>query len=187
MLTARFDDAVSYASALHRTQVRKESGVPYVAHLLAVAASVLESGEADEDVAIAALLHDAIEDQGVTALALASRYGDRVASIVVECTDTDQVPKPPWRPRKEAYVARLETASRQALLVTAADKLHNVRSMLRDLRVSGPSMWDRFSAGPADQLWYHRAVADVLTRRLGGSLADELRRAVDALAAAVSA
>lgn len=183
-LTARFDDALAHASALHRDQVRKQSGVPYVAHLLAVCALVLEAG-ADEDVAIAALLHDAVEDQGVTFDDLAARFGRRVASIVRECSDTDEMPKPPWRPRKEAYLAHLEHASTDALVVTAADKLHNARSTLADLRATGPSVWARFNAGPGDQLWYHRSVADVVSRRLGGPLADALAAAVDELAAEI--
>lgn len=184
-LTERFDAALAYASALHRSQARTSSGVPYVAHLLAVAALVLESGEADEDVVIAALLHDAIEDQGVTVDDLSARFGARVASIVAECTDTDETPKPPWRPRKEAYLARLESASREALTVTAADKLHNARSLAGDVLRSGPSVWSSFNAGPVDQLWYYRSVAGVVARRLPGGLAADLSRAVDELADAL--
>jgi GTP pyrophosphokinase len=187
MLTARFDDALAYASALHRGQVRKSAGVPYVAHLLAVTAMVLEAG-ADEDVAIAALLHDAVEDQGVSLPELATRFGDRVASIVGECTDTDETPKPPWRPRKEAYLAHLETASTDALLVTAADKLHNARTTLADLRASGPSTWTRFNAGPDEQVWYYRSVSDVVSRRLPGhELAARLAACVVDLAHVASA
>lgn len=184
MLSERFDDALVFASAAHRAQVRKATGIPYVSHLLAVAALVLEAG-ADEDTAIAALLHDSVEDTGVTVDALRDRFGPVVASIVAECTDTDESPKPPWRPRKEAFVARLETASAGALVVTAADKLHNVRSMLAELRAADPSMWSRFHAGPDEQVWYHAAVADVVCRRAPGPLADALRAAVDELAAAV--
>ena len=184
----RFDTALAYASALHRTQVRKETGVPYVSHLLAVAALVLESGEAGhEDVAIAALLHDAIEDQGVSADELAARFGDRVASIVRECTDTDEHPKPPWRPRKEAYLAHLESASHDALVVTAADKVHNCRATLHDLRAAGPSTWSRFNAGPTDQLWYYDSLVEVLTRRLPGGLSAQLAAGVDALRAEIRA
>lgn len=186
-LTERFDSALAYASALHRAQTRKESGVPYVSHLLAVCALVLESADADgEDVAIAALLHDAMEDQGVSRDDLAARFGDRVAGIVAECTDTTERPKPPWRPRKERYLVHLESASRDALVVTAADKLHNCRATVADLRAAGPDVWSRFNAGGDEQVWYYRAVADVLSRRLPASaLTAALVAAVDELAQAV--
>jgi (p)ppGpp synthase/HD superfamily hydrolase len=186
VLTERFDDALVFASAVHRTQLRKATGVPYVSHLLAVASIALEAG-AGEDVAIAALLHDCVEDRGVTIAELRSRFGATVASIVDEVTETDEHPKPPWRPRKDAYVAHLETASPDALLVSAADKLHNVRTMLVELRAAGPSLWARFRAGPDEQVWFHRSVADVVARRLPGPLADALSAAVDDLAAAIAA
>lgn len=186
MLTERFDDALVFASGVHRTQMRKATGVPYVSHLLAVTSIALEAG-AGEDVAIAALLHDCVEDRGVTLDELRSRFGATVASIVDEVTETDAHPKPPWRPRKDAYLAHLETASPDALVVSAADKLHNVRTMLVELRAAGPSLWSRFHAGPDDQVWFHRSVADVVARRLPGPLADALSAAVDDLAAAIAA
>lgn len=186
MLTARFDDALVFASDAHRTHTRKATGVPYVSHLLAVASIALEAG-ADEDVAIAALLHDCVEDRDVTLDELRSRFGDTVASIVDEVTETDEHPKPPWRPRKEAYLAHLETATPGALVVTAADKLHNVRTMLVELRAAGPALWSRFHAGPDEQVWFHRSVADVIARRLPGPLADALSAATDDLAAAIAA
>lgn len=186
MLTERFDDALVFASDVHRAHLRKATGVPYVSHLLAVASLVLEAG-AGEDVAIAALLHDCVEDCHVTIAQLRARFGDDVASIVDEVTETDEDPKPPWRPRKEAYLAHLETASPGALVVSAADKLHNVGTMLAELRADGPSLWSRFHAGPDEQVWFHRSVADVIVRRLPGPLAGALSAAVDDLAAAIAA
>ncbi|HET7654074.1 MAG TPA: HD domain-containing protein [Acidimicrobiales bacterium] len=186
MLTDRFDDALVFASDVHRDHVRKATGVPYVSHLLAVASLALEAG-AGEDVAIAALLHDCVEDCHVTIAQLRARFGDAVASIVDEVTETDEDPKPPWRPRKDAYLAHLETASPGALVVSAADKLHNVRTMLVELRSAGTSLWSRFHAGPDEQVWFHRSVADVIARRLPGPLADALSAAVDDLAAAIAA
>lgn len=190
LLTERFDDALAYASAAHRHQVRKSTAIPYVSHLLAVAARVIEEG-GDEDEAIAALLHDVVEDQGGKArLAdVAARFGERVAAIVAGASDTAQMPKPPWRERKQRYLAHLAdpSTSRSVLLVSAADKLHNARSILRDLRTEGPAIWSRFNAGPDDQLWYYRELRDVFGRRLPGVLADELREVVAELEAAIGA
>jgi (p)ppGpp synthase/HD superfamily hydrolase len=173
----RFDDALVYAARLHRTQVRKSSGVPYVSHLLAVASLVLEEG-GDEDEAIAALLHDAVEDQGGRPRLeeIRGHFGDRVAEIVEGCSDTDQQPKPPWRLRKEAFIARLgdPATSESVLRVAAADKLHNARSVLADRRSLGDAVWDRFNAERDEQLWYYRAVVEVLRTRLPSRLTDEL-------------
>jgi GTP pyrophosphokinase len=157
--TPRFEEALAYAARLHTAQVRKGTEVPYVSHLLAVCAIVLEHG-GDEDEAIAALLHDAAEDQGgrATLDEIGRRFGSRVARIVEGCTDTFEKPKPPWRGRKEAYLARLERESDPStLLVGAADKLHNVRSTLAAHRAGGDAVWSRFRTGSkADQVWYHR-------------------------------
>ena len=131
ILSRKFDEALAFAMDLHRKQVRKGTGVPYVSHLLSVAALVLEHGGTEEQ-AIAALLHDAVEDQGgkPTAIAIRARFGDTVADIVDGCTDTDVWPKPPWRPRKEAYVARVRLEPAHVRLVSAADKLHNALSLI---------------------------------------------------------
>jgi (p)ppGpp synthase/HD superfamily hydrolase len=181
LLTERFDEALAYASDAHRDQVRKGTRVPYVSHLLAVAGRVLEEG-GDEDEAIAALLHDVVEDQGGAArLAdVAARFGSRVAAIVAGTSDTDQSPKPPWRQRKERYLAHLAdpSTSRSVLLVSAADKLHNARTIVRDLGADGPSTWARFNAGVDDQLWYYRELREILVRRLPGPLTDELAEVV---------
>lgn len=152
----RFEDAFSMARRLHDGQVRKGTEIPYLAHLLAVAALVLEAG-GDEDEAIAALLHDGPEDQGGhdTLADVRRRFGPRVADIVAECSDTLESPKPPWRERKESYLAHLLLASPSALRVSCADKLHNLRSIVADYRVHGELLWERFSAGRDQQLWYY--------------------------------
>jgi (p)ppGpp synthase/HD superfamily hydrolase len=160
-VTATFHDALSYASELHATQARKGTQIPYVAHLLAVASIVMEAG-GSEDEAIAALLHDAAEDQGgaTTLAAIARRYGDTVAAIVAECSDTFDDPKPPWESRKRAYIEGLRTASIGALLVSAADKLHNARATLRDVRDHGAGVWRRFSATREQTLANYRNLID---------------------------
>src|SRR5919198_6077156 len=150
-LSSRFGEAAEYAIEVHRGQVRKGNDVPYVAHLFAVASMVLEDG-ADEDVAIAALLHDAAEDQGGEGRLrdIRDRFGGRVAQIVEACSDTLASPKPPWKERKEAYLKRLANEDdRGVLLVSLADKLHNARSLLRDLNTLGDSdaLWNRVHAG----------------------------------------
>ncbi len=178
-LTERFEDALAYAARIHNGQTRKSSELPYVSHLLAVCALVLEDG-GEEDEAIAALLHDAGEDAGGHGRIeeIRSRYGDRVARIVEECSDTLETPKPPWRERKEAYIAHLDDASTDALRVSLADKLHNARSIERDRRAVGEKVWERFSAPRSDVLWYYRSLADAFARRSSSSMVGELDRAV---------
>jgi GTP pyrophosphokinase len=187
-LTPRFDEALTYAARLHAFQSRKRTDVPYVAHLLSVTAIVLEHG-GDEDEAIAALLHDAVEDQGgAPRLAeILEKYGPRVAAIVANCTDTDLTPKPPWRERKEAYLEHLTTADRSTQLVSAADKLHNVRSLAEDYRTAGEEIWARFNGGREGTLWYYRAVFDRLEKLVGSTIHDQLRRAIEELEQLASA
>ncbi|MEE4153542.1 MAG: HD domain-containing protein [Erythrobacter sp.] len=179
-LTERFDDALAYASRIHRTQIRKGSDTPYVAHLLGVASLALEFG-ADEDQAIAALLHDAVEDQGgAERLAdIRARYGDCVAAIVADCTDSEIEPKPPWRQRKEAYIASLADKPAASLLVSIADKTHNAGAINADLRVVGEALWSRFTGGKEGTLWYYRSLADAFARLLPGPPSDRLGREVD--------
>ncbi len=181
-LSPRFSEALVYACQLHGQQVRKGSGIPYVSHLLGVAALALEHG-ASEDEAIAALLHDAVEDQGGPPVRddIEHRFGARVAAIVSACTDADTTPKPPWRGRKEQYLAHLTTADQGVRLVSAADKLHNVRSLLVDYRVHGDQLWERFSGGKDGTLWYYRAVVKILAAGPSSALVDELDRAVSDL------
>jgi GTP pyrophosphokinase len=189
ILSARFDDALALAHRLHRHQGRKGSDVPYVAHLLAVTAIVLEHG-GDEDEAIAALLHDAVEDQGgpATLATIRAAFGDRVATIVEDCSDTDETPKPPWRVRKEVYLAHLEHADASALLVSCADKLHNARCTLRDLRTVGNTVWTKFRGGGREgTLWYWRAALDLFARRGPVALATELEEVVREIEGLVAA
>jgi (p)ppGpp synthase/HD superfamily hydrolase len=184
-LSERFDDALRVASDLHREQVRKGSGVPYVSHLLAVASIVLEHG-GDEDEAIAALLHDAVEDQGgaPTETAIRARFGETVAGIVRECSAEEKTPGATWRQRKERYIAHLAAATPSAVLVSLADKLHNARSILRDHRRLGVDMWEPFNAGPDEQQWYYRSLLAAYRVRAGDDerlapLVDELARTID--------
>ncbi len=190
--TDRLGEALAYAARLHSAQVRKGTQVPYVSHLLAVCAIVLEHG-GDEEEAIAALLHDAPEDQGgrPTLDEIRRLFGPRVARTVEGCTDTFEEPKPPWRERKEAYLARLESQTAPSIvLVSAADKLHNVRSTLAAHRAEGEAVWTRFrTRSKEDQVWYHRELLRCYRSacdRPGASpglvrLVEELGRAVSEL------
>jgi (p)ppGpp synthase/HD superfamily hydrolase len=160
-----FGNALAFAAKLHGKQTRKGSDTPYISHLLAVTAIALDHG-ATEDEAIAAVLHDAVEDQGgqATLEEIRRRFGDQVASIVAACSDTDESPKPPWRERKEAYVARLRTEPYSVRLVVAADKLHNVRDVLRSYRIHGDDLWSHFKGGRDGTIWYYGAVVDALNQ-----------------------
>ncbi len=181
-LTDRFTRALTLACELHRTQARKGSQVPYVAHLLAVASIALEHG-ASEDEAIAAVLHDAVEDQGgkETAGRIRAEFGDQVADVVLGCSDTDEEPKPPWRARKERYVAHVREASTSVRLVSASDKLHNARSILADYRVHGEAVWEIFRGGRGGTLWYYRALVEAFSLHGRSRLVDELDRVVSEL------
>ena len=182
MLTRRFEEALLYATRLHSDQTRKGSSIPYFSHLIAVAALTLEYG-GGEDEAIAALLHDAVEDQGgaVTRAEILRRFGPRVTAIVDGCSDTDQHPKPPWRARKEAYVAHIRTAPHPVRLVSACDKLHNARSLVKDYRTHGESLWDRFNGGRDGTLWYYRTLVEALRSDGIALLVEELDRTVTEL------
>lgn len=177
--TEKFEEALVYAAQLHRDQVRKGTGVPYVTHLLAVAAIVGENGGTEDEV-VAALLHDAPEDAGGEArlAEIQARFGNPVADIVAGCTDTYEDPKPPWRARKEAYLVHLAGALDPVRLVSAADKLHNARSILADYRAFGEDLWGRFNGGRDGTLWYYRAVADTLQEAGNSPLVAELDRVV---------
>lgn len=181
-LSTKFDQALQLAHDLHRRQPRKKSEVPYIAHLLAVTAIVLENG-GDEDTAIAALLHDAVEDQGgqPTLDRIRREFGERVARIVYECTDADGEPKPPWRFRKEVYLQALPHKSTEALLVSFGDKIHNCRSIVRDLRRDGEPVWNRFEGRRDGTLWYYRELLEKFPREPYASLYDEFAAAVRAL------
>lgn len=181
--TDRFAEAVALASRLHRAQFRKATRLPYVGHLLGVASIVLDYG-GSEDEAIAALLHDAVEDQGgePTSELIRQYFGQEVYIIVKGCTDATVIPKPPWRARKEAYIEHVRQAPHSVKLVSAADKLHNARSILADLELVGAELWERFGGGKDGTLWYYRALVEAF--RIGESatsvtrLVDELDRSV---------
>ena len=178
-LTSRFSDALAFAADLHGGQKRKVSGVPYLAHLLGVAAIVLEHG-GTEDEAIAALLHDAVEDRGGPAVReeIRRRFGDRVAGIVDGCSDTDQTPKPPWEDRKKAHLDRLRHAGPSTRLVVAADKLHNARALLRQYHIEGEALWVQFRGGRKGTMWYFRQIVELLKELADSPLAEELESAV---------
>jgi len=176
-----------YAYQVHSGQRRKGTGIPYIAHILGVAAIALEYG-ADEDEAIGALLHDAAEDGGgeATLAEIRARFGDSVGDIVLGCSDSlveDPEDKLPWRERKENYLAHLEHANASVCLVSAADKLHNVRSIIRDYREHGDEVWERFQGKRDGTLWYYEIVADTLIRRYRTQLTRDLQDEVDKLLA----
>ena len=179
MLSQRFEDALVFAARLHARQTRKGTSIPYITHLMAVAGMVLENG-ADEDTAIAALLHDAIEDQGgaSTREEIRRRFGDRVVEIVNGCTDAESTPKPPWRQRKEAYIRHIAHAGAAVRLVSAADKVHNARAILADYRALGEPLWKRFTGGKEGTLWYYRTLVETYRQAGPSALASELERVV---------
>lgn len=165
-LGPRFLRAFQFAAEKHAGQTRKASTIPYIAHLMGVASLVLEFG-GDEEMAIAALLHDVVEDCGGKPMLaqVRRRFGPRVAGIVDGCTDSYTTPKPPWRERKDTYLAHLKTADDDTRLVSAADKLNNVRSILADYRAIGEEIWRRFNGGREGTLWYYRALLEEFLRR----------------------
>jgi (p)ppGpp synthase/HD superfamily hydrolase len=183
MLTPRYRDALELMFALPGEQTRKNfQRTPFISHLMSVSALVLEDG-GNEDEAIAALLHDAIEDAGGVGaeLLIVERLGIRVAEIVRGVSDTDISPKPPWRQRKLAYIEHLDHADQSMLRVSCADKIHNLRSLRTDLRLHGERHWQIFSAPKADQLWVYGAYTEAFERNFPGQLAEQLRSEYDGL------
>jgi (p)ppGpp synthase/HD superfamily hydrolase len=181
-LTKRFEDALIFALAAHAGQLRKGTEIPYASHLLAVASIVIDYG-GNEDEAIAALLHDCVEDRGVDPGQIRACFGDEVADIVVACSDSlekDPRHKADWRVRKEAYLKHLKTDSPPMLLVSAADKLHNVRSIMKDFLEIGDTVWEHFKGGKDGSLWYYESLVEIFKER------GEHRRLVDELARAVA-
>ncbi|BAY16968.1 metal dependent phosphohydrolase [Anabaenopsis circularis NIES-21] len=181
-LTANFESALVYATHLHRHQTRKISGVPYISHLLSVAALVLEAGGTEEE-AIAALLHDSIEDQGgkSTREEIRQRFGERIVAIVDGCTESDTHPKPPWEERKQKYLENLRHASPSIRLVSLADKLHNARSLLADLRQHGSSVWQEFKAGREGTIWFYQQLEQVYLATGSDFLTEEFSRVIQEL------
>jgi len=186
-LTRRFEQALLFATRKHSGQSRKGTATPYIAHLLSVAGLVLEAG-GDEDLAIAALLHDVVEDCGGAPMLkeVRRRFGKRVAHVVEGCTDTDVYPKPPWLQRKEDYLKHLKNADADTRLVSVADKLHNVRSILTDYREQGDAVWDRFQGKRDGTLWYYRALLKEFRRKKSNRLVSEFARTVRTLGSVVS-
>jgi GTP pyrophosphokinase len=181
-LGERFAEAFRYALELHAGQTRKKTARPYIGHLLGVAALVLQYG-GDEEQAIAALLHDAVEDAGgrPTLEAIRRRFGERVARIVEGCTDSfeaDASKKPPWLERKRGYLEHVRKAPPEVLLVSAADKLYNVRELLADYRAEGEAVWPRFAGRREGTLWYYRALADAFRATSALPIVAEYDRAV---------
>ncbi|MGE5209275.1 MAG: HD domain-containing protein [Alphaproteobacteria bacterium] len=179
-LSAKFEEALIYATRAHGGQVRKKTGIPYVAHILGVTAIALEYG-ANETEAIGALLHDTVEDcGGVERLRdIREKFGDDVAGIVDGCTDTYETPKPPWLERKRAYIKHLEDSDSSTRLVSASDKLHNTRAILAELRRIGPQVFERFSGKTDGTLWYYRTLVTAFRQHSDhADLIDELNRVV---------
>lgn len=164
-LTPRLIEALRYADECHRGQVRKGTDIPYFCHPLGVASLVLEGG-GDEDDVIAALLHDVVEDSGGSArlVEIQSTFGKAIADVVEECSDTNLVPKPPWRERKLAFLNRVPQLSESARRIVTADKLHNVRSILVERRDVGPALWEKFSGKREGTLWYYQQIVERLKR-----------------------
>ncbi len=183
-LGPRFRRAFLFVAEKHAGQTRKASTIPYIAHLMGVASLVLEFG-GDEDLAVAALLHDVVEDCGGAPMLseVRRRFGRRVAKIVDGCTDSDSTPKPPWRERKETYIRHLKNADAETRLVSAADKLNNVRSILSDYREVGEEIWARFNGGREGTLWYYRALIEEFLRSKPGRLTREFELVVRELEA----
>jgi (p)ppGpp synthase/HD superfamily hydrolase len=167
-LTQRLGQALTLAIEAHEGQVRKGTNIPYISHPIAVASIALEHG-ADEDQAIAALLHDAIEDGGANyENRIRVQFGDRVVGIVNGCTDgvpDDSGQKAPWEERKLKYIKHLSEASDDVLLVSGSDKLHNARSIVEDLISSGQSVFDRFTATKAQTLWYYESLSNIFEEK----------------------
>ena len=178
-LSSKFEQALVYATRIHGGQMRKKTRIPYIGHLLGVTAIALEYG-ANETEAIAALLHDAVEDCGGAERQreIEKKFGKEVGEIVAGCTDTDQTPKPPWRARKENYIAHLKTASASTRLVSASDKLHNAQAIVHNLREDGDEVWERFTAGKEGALWYYRALVTAFREHGPSALIEELDRVV---------
>ena len=181
-LSPQFEKALTYATRIHGGQLRKKTRIPYIAHILGVSAISMEYG-ANETEAIAALLHDAVEDCGGAKRLrdIERKFGKKVARIVDGCTDTDRTPKPPWLERKKAYIAHVRHAPMPTKLVSASDKLHNVRAILMDYRKEGERLWSRFNAGKHGALWYYRSLVNAFTGKRIEPLVQELNRTLTQL------
>ena len=192
-VSATFGEALQYTSRLHAGQARKQTQIPYISHLMTVAALVFEAG-GSETAAIGALLHDAAEDQGgePTLATIRAKFGPAVEEIVRHCSDdivAEGDKKRPWRIRKSEYIARLADtdATNDALLVSLADKLHNCMAIVTDVSLHGPSVWDRFNGQPEDIAWYYNEILQIAQRKLPGNrLTNQLELWVPQLSAAAA-
>lgn len=183
MLSPRLNEALEYAVWLHQDQFRKGTEIPYIAHPVAVSMIAMKYG-ATEDEAIAALLHDAIEDrgrEGQTQIEILEKFGPQVLAIVEGCTDATETPKPPWRERKERYIVSLAHKSDSIRLVSACDKLHNAQAILRDYQAIGDEIWQRFKGGKEGTLWYYRALVDAFKSAGALPVIDVLEQVVSEL------
>jgi (p)ppGpp synthase/HD superfamily hydrolase len=184
-LSRKFEQALVYATRIHGGQLRKKTRIPYIAHIIGVTAIAMEYG-ANETQAIGALLHDAVEDCGGAKRLrdIEKKFGQAVAKIVDGCTDTDQTPKPPWLTRKKDYIAHLKHAPLSTQLVSASDKLHNLRAIVMSYRTDGDKLWSRFKGGKEGTLWYYAALLEAFskTKRLAPLLA-EINRTLTTLEA----
>lgn len=180
--TKRLRTALDMATQLHAGQTRKETTIPYISHVLGVTSLVLEDG-GSEDEAIAALLHDAVEDQGGLLILEEIRtvFGENVANIVLGCSDSVSDPKPPWRTRKEMYLKRLRKAPEAIIRVSLADKLHNARCILTDLRYMNDDIWQRFNGGKTGTLWYYHSLVEIFHERTDSAHYHELVLTVNAI------
>ncbi|MDY7021002.1 MAG: HD domain-containing protein [Cyanobacteriota bacterium] len=181
-LTERFEQALVYAHRLHATQTRKVGNIPYISHLLSVAALVLEAG-GNEDEAISALLHDSIEDQGgaKTRQEIYQRFGESVVKIVDGCTESETIPKPPWKERKLRYLDQIQNANSSVKLVSLADKLHNGRSLLIEYHQLGDELWKIFSNGKAEMLWFYESLLEIYQQTPHTQLVEEFSQIVSHL------
>jgi (p)ppGpp synthase/HD superfamily hydrolase len=181
-LSRQFEKALVYSTRIHGGRLRKKTRIPYIAHIIGVTAIAMEYG-ANETEAIAALLHDAVEDGGGAKRLrdIERKFGKDVARIVEGCTDTDQAQKPPWLERKKTYLAHVRHASIPTKLVSASDKLHNVRAILMDYRKEGEGLWSRFNAGKQGALWYYRALVNAFSGKRIQPLVQELDRTLTEL------
>ena len=181
-LSTRFENALVYATQLHANQVRKGSSIPYISHLLSVAALVLEDG-GNEDEAIAALLHDAIEDQGgaKTREEIRQRFGENVVSIVNGCTESEILPKPPWKERKLNYLEKIRLASPEVRRISLADKLHNARSIVADLEREGEKVWQKFNGTKEEIVWFYQSLLEIYQQQDSSFLTQELGRLISQL------
>jgi len=184
VLSRKFESALAFANQVHAHQKRKDSGAPYFAHVIGVAALVLEDGGSEEE-AIAALLHDTAEDQGGQAMLdeIAERFGKTIAQIVAECSDTLISPKPPWQARKENHINGLRTARPETIRIMLADKVYNSRNLLRSLQERGEIVWENFKGGRDGTIWYFQQMYAVFAETKSGYMLDEFARNIKRIAA----